>query len=245
MTQMDSGSKTVAPLTNVGLFMRLVERAMNRDPRLPGMVCFHGPSGWGKSTAAVYAYQKLPTHYVECRSTMTKKTFLGELLKEMGIHPERTIGAMYAQAVAALEGGGKLLIIDEMDYLVQKSAVDIVRDIHDETGVVVALIGEEQLPAKLKRWERFHGRILAWEGAQPVSPGDVAHLARLYCPAVQVEDELLVKLHNLAKGSVRRVCVNLAMIGEEARRQGLAVIGLREWGHRPFYTGEAPAGRKL
>lgn len=245
MTQINSGCKTTAPLTNVGLFMRLVERAMNRAPRLPGMVCFHGPSGWGKSSAAVYAYQKLDTHYIECRSTMTKKTFLADLLKEMGILPERTIGAMYAQAVAALEGSQRLLIIDEMDYLVQKSAVDIVRDLHDETGVVIALIGEEQLPAKLKRWERFHGRILAWQGAQPVTTADVEHLARLYCPTVAVDADLLDKLHTLSKGSARRICVNLAMIFEEARRQGMEAMGLNEWGNRPLYTGEAPAGRRF
>lgn len=245
MSQIDTGSKTVAPLTNVSLFMRLIERAMNRDPRLPGMVCFHGPSGWGKSTSATYAYQKLGAYYIECRSTMTKKAFLADLLKEMGIHPERTIGAMYAQVVDELQGSGRPLIIDEMDYLVQKSAVDIVRDLHDETGAAIALIGEEQLPGKLKRWERFHGRILDWQGAQPITAADVAHLSRLYCPGVSVADELLLRLHGLSKGSARRVCVNLAQIFEVARGKGLGQIGLGEWGSRPLYTGEAPAGRKL
>lgn len=245
MTQLTEGSKTVAPLTNVGLFMRLVDRAMNCDPRLPRMVCFHGPSGWGKSTAAAYAYQKLNTHYVECRSTMTKKGFLAELLKEIGVIPERTIGAMYQQAVAALEGRRCLLIIDEMDYLVQKSAVDLVRDLHDESGAVIALIGEEQLPTRLKRWERFHGRILAWEAAQPVSAADAAHLARLYAPGVEVAEDLLCKVHALAQGSVRRACVNLSAIHGEALKQGLTRIGLEQWGERPLYTGLAPDARRF
>ncbi|MGE4406080.1 AAA family ATPase [Pseudomonas sp.] len=243
MTHNESGSKTVAPLTNVGMFLRLLERAMDRDPRLPGMVCFHGPSGWGKSTSASYAYQKLGAYYIECRSTMTKKTFLAELLKEMGVMPERTIGAMYAQAVSELQASGRPLIIDEMDYLVQKSAVDIVRDLHDETGAAIALIGEEKLPRKLQRWERFHGRILDWQGAQPITLADCQHLARLYCPGIQLDDDLMQRLHKLARGSARRVCVNLSHIAEECRRQGLDDMSLADWGERPLYTGEAPKGR--
>lgn len=245
MPHPDTENKTTAPLTNVTLFMRMIERAKNRDPRLPGMVCFYGPSGWGKSSSACFAYNQGDAHYIECRSTMTKKTFLAELLKEMGIAPEPTIGDMYQQVVYELQTTKKVLIIDEMDYLVQKSAVDIVRDLHDESKAAIALIGEEQLPGKLKRWERFHGRILDWQGAQPVSTADVAHLSRLYCPGVQVEDALLLKLHNLAKGSARRVCVNLAQIHEVALAKGMEQIGLAEWGSRPLYTGEAPVGRKL
>lgn len=245
MSQIGTESKTTAPLTNVVLFMRMIERAKNRDPRLPGMVCFHGPSGWGKSSSACFAYNQGEAYYIECRSTMTKKTFLAELLKEMGLFPERTIGAMYEQVVDELQTSKKVLIIDEMDYLVQKSAVDIVRDLHDESKAAIALIGEEQLPGKLKRWERFHGRILDWQGAQPISAADVAHLARLYCPGVSVGDDLLMRLHGLAKGSARRVCVNLAQIHEVAIGKGLEQIGLGEWGSRPLYTGEAPAGRKL
>ncbi len=245
MPQNEYQSNTIAPLTNVRALTSLIERAKGRDPRLPGMVCFHGPSGWGKSSAASYAYLQPGTHYVECRSTMTRKTFLEELCREMGLLPERTIGAMYSQIVGELQGSGKVLIIDEMDYLVQKSAVDILRDIHDETGVPVALIGEEHLPAKLKRWERFHGRILAWSGAQPVTPTDVAHLAGLYCPDIRLGDDLLTKIHALAKGSVRRVCVNLAQVLEVANGCGLDQFDLTDWADRPFYTGEAPAGRRF
>jgi hypothetical protein len=150
---------------------------------------------------------------------------------------------MYAQAVNELQGSGRPLIIDEMDYLVQKSAVDIVRDLHDETGAAIALIGEEKLPGKLQRWERFHGRILDWQGAQPISLPDCQHLTRLYCPGVQVGEDLMQRLHKLARGSARRVCVNLSHIAEECRRLGAEEMDLTAWGERVLYTGEAPQRR--
>jgi len=55
MTEFSNKSKgaltlTTAPLTNVSLCMKALSRAMDRPGHLPGMVCFYGPSGWGKST---------------------------------------------------------------------------------------------------------------------------------------------------------------------------------------------------
>ena len=50
----DYTTYTVAPLANVNLCTSAVERALNRPSHLPGMVCMHGPAGWGKSKAATF-----------------------------------------------------------------------------------------------------------------------------------------------------------------------------------------------
>jgi hypothetical protein len=55
MTQDQTPGNNVAPLRNVGLLSELVERVLNRTAGLPGMACFHGFSGYGKSFAAMYA----------------------------------------------------------------------------------------------------------------------------------------------------------------------------------------------
>lgn len=233
---------TIAPLTNVALAMNLLERAVNRQPGLPGMVVLSGPSGFGKSNAAAYVANRFDCIYVECKSTWTKKALLSEILREIGITvPAHTIYDMYNQICAGLDG--RPIIIDEMDHIVDRQAVEIVRDLYEGTQAPMLLIGEEKLPAKLERWERFHGRILDWQPAQPVSLEDTAHLARLYCPGLTVGEDLLIRVHELARGSVRRVCVNLAKIHEEAKRAGAESIGLAEWGKRELYTGKAPARR--
>lgn len=234
---------TVAPLTNVARCMASLQRAIERPIHLPGMVVFHGPSGFGKSTAAAYVRNKLDAIYVECKSTWTKKALLTEILFEMGIAPEKTIYAMFNQICEYLGSTGRALIIDEMDHLVDKKAVEIIRDIYEGSQAPILLIGEEQLPAKLERWERFHGRILDWTAATAVTLEDVAHLARLYCPKLQIDENLLLQIHKLAQGSVRRVCVNLARIQEEANKGGLDRIGTSDWGDCQFYTGKAQARR--
>jgi len=233
----------VAPLANVGQCLTALERAAHRPAHLPGMVCFYGPSGWGKSTAASHVATQADAYYVEAKSYWSKKAFLEEVLAEMGIKPERTIHRMGFQASEQLAKSRRPLIIDEMDHLVEKNAVEIVRDLYESSGAAILLIGEEQLPGKLARWERFHGRILDFIPAQPADLDDAMALRALYCHRVDIADDLLEYVVSVAKGSVRRICVNLERIQEEAQVMGRDAIDLNSWGGRELFTGEAPRRR--
>ena len=236
---------TVAPLTNVGLCAGALERATYRASHLPGMVVFYGPSGYGKSTAAAYAANRTRAYYVECRSTWTRRATLSAMMHEMGL-PETKGLQIYRMADAVCEQlakSGRPLIVDEMDHLVDKSAVELIRDLYEGSGAAILLIGEERLPKKLEKWERFHGRILDFQPAQPADFDDARHLARLYCGGLDIGDDLLRKIHELAHGSARRICVNLERVRSEAAATGLKSIDLAKWGKRAFYTGEAPVRR--
>lgn len=240
------GNRTVAPLTNVSLCMELLELALNRDPRLPGIVCLYGFSGHGKSTAATYAYNKKNAYYIECRDTMTKKSFLLELLKEMGVAKvPNTVDEMFLAAVETLEDNPlRPLIVDQMDYLVAKEALNVVRDLQDRSRSVVLIIGEEGLPGKIKRYENFAGRVLKWEPSMPATLADVQHLARLYCPNASVEAPVLAKLHQMANGSARRASVNLTNISEDAKKRGLTTVTLADIAGLILHTGAIPKPRQ-
>lgn len=243
MTQEMSQVKTTAPLRNVALCMKALERAMNSPDHLPRMVSFSGPSGMGKSMAASYAANKYRAYYVECKSSWTKRALLEAIMLQMGIPAIGPIYKLTEQISEQLALSGRPLIIDEMDHIVNRSAVEIVRDIYEGSKAPILLIGEEMMPQKLKKWERFHGRILEWAYTQPADMQDAKLLASFYCRKVKVKDDLLETVTKAAKGSVRRICVNLSRIEDEAMGIGLSEIGLKEWGERQLYTGEAPARR--
>lgn len=249
MTQNDKNGNgfcgTTAPLTNVSLCVRALQRALDRPAHLPGMVCFYGPSGWGKSTAAAYATNKLGAYYIECKSSWTRRAVLMAILHEMGIQPENTIYQMADQVYEQLAVSCRPLIIDEMDHMVSKGAVEIIRDIYEGSKAAILLIGEEKLPLKLKRWERFHNRVLDWVPAQPADDEDCRHLARLYCRRAGIKKDLLDRIRQASRGCVRRVCINLELVQEEAVSLGLPEIGLVDWGSREFFTGEAPARKVM
>ncbi len=236
--------ETTAPLQNVGICLAAVDRAMNRPRHLPGMVVLHGPSGWGKSTSAAVAANAHRAYYVEARSTWTRKSMLAAMLKEMGIKPGGTIPEMADQVAEQLVLSSRPLIVDEMDYVVERNLTQLIRDIYDASRAAILLIGEEELPTKLQRWERFHGRILSWVAAQPASLDDAAELARFWVPSVRMGADLLQHIHELSKGSARRICVNLELAREKAAEQGLDTVGLADLDGVQFYTGE-PKRRKI
>lgn len=240
---LNSATGSVAQITNLGLCDLAIERALSRSANLPGLVCFYGPSGYGKSMAANYVANSRRARYVQAKSVWTKKHFLKAVLFEMGIKPAGTIAEMADQVAEELATSSRPLIIDEMDHLVDRNAVELVRDLYESSQAAILMIGEEALPAKLKKWERMHGRVLAWVPAQPVTIADARQLTNLYCPRVRVADDLLLRLVELSHGSVRRVCVNLERIQEEAMLAGRDVMDLAQWGKRELYTGEAPKRR--
>lgn len=247
MTQQDVAIKpitgAIAQISNLGLCDLAIERALSRSANLPGLVCFYGPSGYGKSMAANYVANSRRARYVQAKSVWTKKHFLKAVLFEMGIKPGSTIPEMADQVAEELAASGRPLIIDEMDHLVDRNAVELVRDLYESSQAAILMIGEEGLPTKLKKWERMHGRVLAWVPAQPVTTADAKQLRSIYCPQVEVADDLLERLVTLSHGSVRRVCVNLERIQEEASVAGKKVMDLALWGKRELYTGEAPKRR--
>ncbi len=243
---MNSNNPTVnsiADIANLSLCDVALERAISRTGTLPGMVCMYGPSGFGKSISATYVAIRRRAYYVQAKSIWTKKATLTAILREMGIQPARTIPEMLDQAAEELALSGRPLIIDEMDHLVDRNAVELVRDIYESSQAAILLIGEEQLPSKLKKYERFHGRVLAWVPAQPVSIDDAQKLKEIYAPDIEITVEMLGHLVGLSGGSVRRVVVNLEQIQETAATNGWNVVDQTVWGKRELYTGEAPKRR--
>lgn len=233
----------VADTANLSLCDVALERAIERTGSLPGMVCLYGPSGFGKSVAATHVACRRRAYYVQAKSVWTKKHTLLAILHEMGMQPAKTIPEMLDQAAQELAMSGRPLIIDEMDHLVEKKTVELIRDLYESSHAPILLIGEEQMPSKLKRWERFHGRVLSWVPAEPVTLEDAIKLAPLYAPAVEIAEDLLQHLVDISAGSVRRVAVNLELIADAATAAGAARIDRKTWGRRELYTGEAPKRR--
>lgn len=236
--------QNVAPLRNVAALLSLIHQVQNRHFGLPGMAVFYGPSGWGKTTAATYAINKFDACHIEIKSLWRTKSVLEQIALELGLRPAKTAPALFEQVSDKLGKSQRPLLLDEADYLCRDQVIEVVRGLHEASGVPVILIGEELLPQKLQRWERVHGRMLAWVAAQEAELADVGHLAPIYCEGVEVAPELKSRLLIESQRSIRRVSINLALIKEFAARKGLRKIGEKEWAGQTFFTGEAPPPRR-
>ncbi|QYK42835.1 MAG: ATP-binding protein [Paracoccaceae bacterium] len=241
---MTGSFNSVAPLANVARLQALIMRCRDRAHGLPGMGCFHGRAGWGKTTAAIYAQNRLDAVHVEAMSLGGIRKLLEMIVLELGLRPTPTAARLFDQAAEELGRTGRPLIIDEADLCLKDMTIETIRRLYEATQVPVILCGEEALPQKLQRWERVHGRMLAWVAAEPATIEDVGHLVPIYARGVEVHADLRAAILAASRGSLRYVSTNLAAVREFAAVRGLAAVDRAAWGDQPMHTGEPPAVRR-
>lgn len=236
----------IVPLTNVGLLTSAIERTQARPVGLPGLVTMYGASGLGKSVGAAWAANRYRAYYVECRDTWTRKAFLTAVLREMAILPGGNLSAMVDQVAEQLSRSGRPLIVDDVQYLLDKAAANVLTDLYNASQGTIVLIGEERVPASLAKLERLHNRVLEWVPAQAATLEDIQTLARTSYPELSFSDDLLDDLRVAVSGCLRRVAVNLYRIQGEAEAVGIDTLDLVQWKKlgRAWFTGEAPARKR-
>lgn len=234
----------LAQINNVAIMLNAMDRLNNRDVNVPGFGVFYGFSGLGKSMAASFAAVNYNAVYVEIKSSWTKKALLEAICKELNIVPANVCYKMVDQIAQEMVVRDLTLIIDEFDYLVEKKAVSIVKDLHDASGNgSILLIGEENLPQKLTKWEHFSNRILDFFPAQPADFEDAKILRGFYSTDVNIEDDLLLRILNETNGCIRRIVVNIKNITEKANVLGKKTISAKEWQHETLSVGRPPKRR--
>lgn len=243
MAQNMNTGNSIQPLHNVAALATLVKRMEGRTVGAPGLAAFHGPPGFGKSYACAYAAASLGCIHISVQSLWTKKTLLTVLLRELSIVPHKTMAEMFMQINEALITAGRTLLIDEADYAIDRGMIEIIRDMQDGSDVPIILVGMEQMPQKLRKWELVDSRVYAYLGAEPTDIDDARLLAKVYANGLQLDDALLARVVAETKGSARRITNNFGYIREQARLEGITEMTLKAWGNRPFHNSEAPKPR--
>ncbi|WP_048646573.1 AAA family ATPase [Nitratireductor soli] len=232
---------SVAPLKNVASCLALVDALIHRPPHLPNIGVFSGFSGYGKTMAAQYCWNRTGALFIEVFDFWTRKKFCQAILAELGVaRPRGTIGDMMDEIIARLgDDPARPLIIDEADKLVDKGMIELVRDLNKAAQVPVLLVGEEKLPQKLEAHERVHNRVLEWVLAQPCDLDDARALTAFLYPRLVISDALLDHICAETRGRARRIATSLNAAAAFAANAGLAELDVSNYSGRIF-TGEAP-----
>jgi len=175
------------------------------------MIVVSGPSGYGKSVAAAWARARHRAYYLQLDDFITKKSLLVNLCKVLGLEPKGATWELIDIVAAQLHQARRPLIIDEFDFIVDKAMVMSVFSLYEKSRASIILVGEEAMPAKLAKWEKFDGRVLDTLYAEAVGLDDARILARHKYPDFPLADDLLAHLVKIASGSVRRVNNNLGL----------------------------------
>lgn len=232
---------SVAPLKNVAACLTLVDQLIHRPAHLPNIGVFSGFSGYGKTMASQYCWNRTGAIFVEVFDFWTRKKFCQAVLAELGVMRARgTIGDMMDEIIARLgDDPARPIIIDEADKLVDKGMIELVRDINKAAQVPVLLVGEELLPKKLEQVERVHNRVLDWVLAEPCDLDDTKALARFLYPKLDMANELLDRIRVETGGKARRIATTLNEAAQFAGTAGVSRLDLANYRGRIF-TGESP-----
>lgn len=124
--------------------------------------------------------------------TWTKSSVLREICNELNLDSSGQSSALYRRVVESLLAEPQIVIVDEVDAILKSTKNDVLemfRDIHDETGVIVFFIGMEEAHAKFKRHRHYYSRIVEFVEFRPIAKDDIAKFCKL--SDVLIEDDLI------------------------------------------------------
>lgn len=235
----------IAVTKNVAALLRAYESLAGRDRGIPGIGLLHGQTGAGKTTATAWLVNRTNGVYLRAAATWTPSSMLGRAVVELGgeAATHRGSAQMVDFIVRRLAEENRPLFVDEADYLFRDlRMLETLRDIHDLSEQPVLMIGMEGIARRLVSRQQLSGRISQWVDFLPADLEDARTLAATVCE-VQLEDELLDRLHAEAKGSMRLMAVGLARVEALAKGNGWKKVGVDQWGERKFFFGAPGAGK--
>ena len=231
----------LAPTKNVAALQLAYVALATREPGIPGMGLVHGYTGAGKTTAVTWLVNRTEGVYVRATSSWTPAAMLGKVMQELGADPMHRRSAMLDYIADRLMEKQRPLFVDESDYLLRNAAMlDSLRDIHDVSGAPVILIGMAGIDRKLIHRPQLARRISHWVEFLPSDLDDARTLADTVCE-IQIDDELLARVHAEAKGSIGLMVVGLSRIEALAKANSWKCVSAAHWGPRKLFLGAQAA----
>lgn len=185
--------KIFAITNNVKRFSQAVNNILSAPPGIDRMGLIYGPPGLGKIETSLWwlNHYGQGAAFVRTKKLMTGRWLLEEIVSELGEQPAYRTSDLFRQAVDALVGTDRVVILDEVDYLARDARViETVRDIADTTNSPFIFVGMDRADKKLKRyrhlWRRF-SQVIRFE---PLDREDIATVIKQICE-VPVDDSAI------------------------------------------------------
>lgn len=144
---------------NVKQFVGMMEDLKKLPPNIPKLALVYGDHGLGKSQTIQWWADKNDSVYVRATQGMTSRWLLSEIAEELGEDPFWHSQETFTLVENHLRQNPKTIIVDEIDYLIEKHTVETLRDLHDKTGCPIVLVGMGTADKKLARYPHLTDRI--------------------------------------------------------------------------------------
>lgn len=189
---------------NVKGFINLIHNLKNKPDNISKIGLVYGNAGLGKTKTAIYLSIQFNTIYIRATNKMTTKWLLEEIAKELDEIPRFYTADIFRQCVNALKNKPQMIIVDEIDYLLADfKTIETLRDLHDETGVPIILVGMQLAKHKLKKHNHLFDRISEIYNFTEFEYSDIKQITE-EISEIDVAKEAVRIIHNKAK-SFRKI----------------------------------------
>ena len=154
---------------------------------------------------------------------MTTKWFLEELAKELDEIPRFFTADIFRQCVNVLKNKPKMIIVDEVDYLLSDfKTIETLRDLHDETGIPIVLVGMSLAKHKLKKHTHLFDRISETYNFTEFEYSDIKQIVD-EISEVNMTKEVISVIHQKAK-SFRKIVEMINTLENIAQVNGIKLF---------------------
>lgn len=202
---------------NVTRFKAAVATAADFEKGRPGMVMAWGEAGRGKTLAAMNTYAENNGVYLRAWEDWTQAAFLQSLCFEVCEQSPRAANACKKKIISELDANPRTIYVDEADRL-HIGRLEDLRDIHDETGSPIVLIGEEGLAARVAARRRIDDRIPS-EFRIKFAPSTYADISlyALEAASLRMTPEAVKAVSRLTRDNFRRIHNTMLSLEQMAR----------------------------
>ena len=220
-----------------------------RGAREAGLVLIQGKYGIGKSALTERWASENGHVFIRSQRIWTPRTMLEDVATELGLSlrgSSKDVGNRIKEHLALTM---QTLIFDEADYLVDmKSAakLETIRDISDVTGTMVFLIGMENFPSVVQRYEHIASRVARIVQLHPISLVDVQAVCKAKAE-VALTPALVEQIHRDSKGKMRHILNAIANIEVWAEANSWAEVDVAHVKGKPLcadFTSHIAANRE-
>ena len=226
-TKNQRSSKNMKPkfvLTkNVKGFINLIHNLKNKPDNISKIGLVYGNAGLGKTKTALYLSIQYDAVYIRATNSMSPKWMLEEIAKELDEIPRFYTADIFRQCVNTLKTNPQMIIVDEIDYLLKDfRTIETLRDLHDETGVPIILVGMQLAKHKLKKHTHLFDRISEIYNFTEFEYSDIKQITE-EISEVEITKEAVHLIHNKAK-SFRQIVNSIDILEKVAQANGFTRI---------------------
>lgn len=169
-------NKTFIKTKNVKRFVSLMDELQKLPPNIPKFALVYGEHGLGKTQTIQWWCDKNDSVYVRAVKGMTSRWLLSEIAEELGEEPFWHTQETFCLIENNLRYNPKIIIIDEIDYLIDKQSIETLRDLHDKTSCPIVLVGMGLADKKLARFPHLCDRFYKTLKFEPFNNDDITDI---------------------------------------------------------------------